>query len=186
MPGSKSGNGIPLRSPSPSENLASHPYFRTEFSLPDDPLFDDLISRRRMRASVSSSSPAPSLYQEKPPPPTRSSKRTKKSSVMAGLVGGDSDSSALTQESGDESVAPTPATGTDGATEYADGDGEHEQSPGARTPFMSHTSRPHHQKEASSSSKHLRKGTKGGRRNSHSSKSKAPPPSNRGVKKRKR
>ena len=49
---------------------------------------------------------------------------------MAGLVGGDSDSSALTQESGDESVAPTPATATDGATEYADGE-EHEQSPGA-------------------------------------------------------
>lgn len=123
-------NGIPLRSPSPSENLASHPYFRAEFALPDDPLYDEMISRRRMRASVSSASPAPSLYQEKAPAPTRSSKRAKKSRNMAGLVGGDSDSSALTQESGDESVAPTPATGTDGATEYADGDGDHEQSPG--------------------------------------------------------
>ena len=45
---------------------------------------------------------------------------------MAGLVGGDSDSSALTQESGDESVAPT---ADDGGTEYAD-DGDRDQSPG--------------------------------------------------------
>lgn len=45
---------------------------------------------------------------------------------MAGLVGGDSDSSALTQESGDESVAPTPrgsvVTGTDAGTEYGEDD----------------------------------------------------------------
>lgn len=44
---------------------------------------------------------------------------------MAGLVGGDSDSSALTQESGDESISPIPrtgsvATGTDAGTEYAE------------------------------------------------------------------
>jgi MRG-binding protein len=54
---------------------------------------------------------------------------------MAGLVGGDSDSSALTQESGDEGIAPTPrsaVTGTDGGTDYADDDdGEmREPSPG--------------------------------------------------------
>lgn len=40
---------------------------------------------------------------------------------MAGLVGGDSDSSALTQESGDEGTAVTPRdsviTGTDAGTE---------------------------------------------------------------------
>ncbi|KZS99579.1 uncharacterized protein LAESUDRAFT_733060 [Laetiporus sulphureus 93-53] len=39
---------------------------------------------------------------------------------VAGLVGGDSDSSALTQESGDESAVPTAslATGTDVGTDY--------------------------------------------------------------------
>lgn len=55
---------------------------------------------------------------------------------MAGLVGGDSDSSALTQESGDESIIPTPreslAGGTDGGTDYAEDEDayEREQSPG--------------------------------------------------------
>jgi len=44
---------------------------------------------------------------------------------LAGLVGGDSDSSALTQESGDEGgMAETPmesvVTGTDAGTDYAD------------------------------------------------------------------
>lgn len=44
---------------------------------------------------------------------------------MAGLVGGDSDSSALTQESGDEGTAGTRrhgsvVTGTDGGTDYAE------------------------------------------------------------------
>jgi len=43
---------------------------------------------------------------------------------MAGLVGGDSDSSALTQESGDEGVPltprDTPVTGTDAGTDYAE------------------------------------------------------------------
>ena len=56
---------------------------------------------------------------------------------MAGLVGGDSDSSALTQESGDEGTPGTGrhgsvVTGTDGGTDYAeDEDIEmHEPSPG--------------------------------------------------------
>ena len=48
---------------------------------------------------------------------------------MAGLVAGDSDSSALTQESGDESQAPTPTSNPDAGTEYAEGDNEHEPSP---------------------------------------------------------
>lgn len=49
---------------------------------------------------------------------------------MAGLVGGDSDSSALTQESGDESPQrESIATGTDAATE--DGDEEFVEAPGA-------------------------------------------------------
>jgi len=61
------------------------------------------------------------------------SKRGRSKLDMAGLVGGDSDSSALTQESGDEGVAPTPATGTDGGTDYAEPEDEdaemHEPSP---------------------------------------------------------
>jgi MRG-binding protein len=116
-----------LRSPSPSENLASHPYFKSEFTLPDDPVIEDIISRRRMRASVSTASTTPSPAREKPVASTRTSKRTKNKTKMAGLIGGDSDSSALTQESGDESAAPTAATATDAATEYGDGD---EQSAG--------------------------------------------------------
>lgn len=59
---------------------------------------------------------------------------------MAGLVGGDSDSSALTQESGDEGTTGTGRlgsviTGTDGGTDYAeDEDVEmHQPSPGMST-----------------------------------------------------
>ena len=52
---------------------------------------------------------------------------------MAGLVGGDSDSSALTQESGDEAVF-TPresvVTGTDAGTDYEDDPEVQEVSPG--------------------------------------------------------
>ena len=52
---------------------------------------------------------------------------------MAGLVGGDSDSSALTQESGDE-AAFTPresvVTGTDAGTDYEDEPEVQEASPG--------------------------------------------------------
>ena len=98
-------------------------------------MIDQLVSARRMRASASlpSSSPAPS------PAATKSARGGRKGKsklkVMAGLVGGDSDSSALTQESGDESVEPTPrdsvATGTDGGTEYAEEEEEPRQSPGA-------------------------------------------------------
>jgi MRG-binding protein len=126
---------LPFRSPSPSENLAVHPYFRAEYALPDDPGIDAMISRRRLRASasVASSSPAPSPAHEKPAPSGRGSRRKKNQSQlknMAGLVAGDSDSSALTQESGDESPAPTPTTNPDAGTEYAEGDNEREPSPG--------------------------------------------------------
>lgn len=55
------------------------------------------------------------------------------------MVGGDSDSSALTQESGDDSVAPTPrsmVTGTDAGTEYAEDDDEgSHNSPGKIVPL---------------------------------------------------
>ncbi|KAI0770247.1 hypothetical protein C8Q74DRAFT_885191 [Fomes fomentarius] len=127
---------LPLRSPSPSENLAVHPFFRGEYTLPQDETMENLVSTRRMRATASlpSSSPAPS-----PAAPAKSSRGGRKGKaklkVMAGLVGGDSDSSALTQESGDESVAPTPresvATGTDAGTEYAEDEEDPRQSPAA-------------------------------------------------------
>ncbi|PIL22490.1 hypothetical protein GSI_15179 [Ganoderma sinense ZZ0214-1] len=122
-------------SPSPADNIFNHPFFRGEYSLPADEMIDQLVSARRMRASASlpSSSPAPS------PAATKSGRGGRKGKsklkVMAGLVGGDSDSSALTQESGDESVAPTPrdsvATGTDAGTEYAEEEEEPRQSPAA-------------------------------------------------------
>lgn len=53
-------------------------------------------------------------------------------------MGGDSDSSALTQESGDEGAPPTPresvVTGTDGGTDYAEEEDVEmrEPSPGKR------------------------------------------------------
>lgn len=82
-----------------------------------------------MRASTSlPSSPAASPSQLRGTKSTRPAKKGKaKTRNMAGLVGGDSDSSALTQESGDDSVAPTPksvVTGTDAGTEYAEDDEE--------------------------------------------------------------
>lgn len=77
-----------------------------------------------MRASVSipSSSPTPSPVLEVKLHVGKKRSRTKLN--MAGLVGGDSDSSALTQESGDEGIVGTPRgsviTGTDGGTDHAD------------------------------------------------------------------
>ncbi|KAG9315704.1 chromatin modification-related protein EAF7-domain-containing protein [Chiua virens] len=113
-----------IRSPSPSENLSLHPFFRDEFALPMDESFESLVAARRVSAtaSIPSSTPAPSPRQ--PSGKMRKSKapkRSKNKADMAGLVGGDSDSSALTQESGDE-VAFTPResvmTGTDAGTDY--------------------------------------------------------------------
>lgn len=72
-------------------------------------------------------------------------KNTRSKLNLAGLVAGDSDSSALTQESGDEGgpVAETPresvVTGTDAGTEYAeDEDADmREASPGEFSVFLS-------------------------------------------------
>ncbi|KAF8158113.1 chromatin modification-related protein EAF7-domain-containing protein [Crassisporium funariophilum] len=158
LSGTRSNNSTPIsiRSPSPSENLSGHPFFREEFSLPYDEAFESIISQRRMRATASApSSPAPSpAAASAPPPPTASTtistasaststgnnkrgpgrkrQKTGKSKLdLAGLVGGDSDSSALTQESGDE-AAPVPAEtprarssvmGTEEGTDYEE-DGE--------------------------------------------------------------
>ncbi|KAG7088415.1 hypothetical protein E1B28_012412 [Marasmius oreades] len=129
-----------IPSPSPTENLNSHPYFREEYALPFEPPFDGLIAARRMRQTPSpASSPAPSEPLKATKQPSRSKKnRSKSKANMAGLVGGDSDSSALTQESGDEALADSVATATDGETIDGDPDEEdvemHEPSPGASTP----------------------------------------------------
>ncbi|KAF8895483.1 hypothetical protein BD779DRAFT_732238 [Infundibulicybe gibba] len=124
-PNSNNSTPISIRSPSPSENLSGHPFFREEFALPFDE-FEPLISQRRMRATVSvPSSPAPSPVHVGRARGGR--KRGKSKLNLAGLVGGDSDSSALTQESGDEGVSGTPrdsvVTGTDAGTDY-DEDGD--------------------------------------------------------------
>ncbi|KAH9922839.1 uncharacterized protein BXZ73DRAFT_51209 [Epithele typhae] len=126
---------LPLRSPSPSENLSRHPFFRAEFALPSDDAIDALIVSRRTRATASlpSSSPAPSpVAHAKAGRGGRKGKSKLK--VTAGLVGGESDSSALTQESGDESVMPTPresnATGTDGGEDFEEEE-DARQSPAA-------------------------------------------------------
>ncbi|KAG1746022.1 uncharacterized protein EDB91DRAFT_1120266 [Suillus paluster] len=83
---------------------------------------DALETARRIRAtaSLASSTPAPSPRQPSKSKKTKTTKRSKSKADMAGLVGGDSDSSALTQESGDEGAGITPSviTGTDAGTDY--------------------------------------------------------------------
>ncbi|KAF9013246.1 hypothetical protein BDQ17DRAFT_1343050 [Cyathus striatus] len=105
-----SSKPISIRSPSPSENLARHAFFRQEFSLPYfDPTIQSLLDARRLRDSVSVASTPPAT-------PTPGRKRKSKAD-MAGLVAGDSDSSALTQESADEGgvgIEGSVVTGTDG------------------------------------------------------------------------
>lgn len=142
---SPSGNSPPqlIRSPSPSDNLNMHPFFREEFTLPHDPTIESIMARRRRRgtASISSASePALSPAVEKPVAPSRSSKRGKmKLTKMTGLVGGDSDSSALTQDSADEGGPGSltqrqgsVATGTDAGTEFAEVEEEEDQEGTAR------------------------------------------------------
>jgi len=127
-----------IRSPSPSENLSNHPHFHSEYSLPVDESFEALIAPRRIRVTAS---PPSSPYASSPiriPRGTRSKKGPSKAD-MAGLVGGDSDSSALTQESGDEGDAPnvreSVATGTEGGTDAEqEGDETREESAGPSTP----------------------------------------------------
>lgn len=163
-------------SPSPAENLNNHPWFRQEFSFPPDESYEPIVSVRRMQTTASLPSSSPSTS---PSPIGRLAggrKGKSKLKNMAGLVSGDSDSSALTQDSGDESVSPTPresiATGTDGGTEYAeeeDGEGR-EQSPGIPL-----------------ATKLARKTTKAGRRGSGSSRARgASIAGGRGTKRKKK
>ena len=149
-PSSSHSTPSTVDSPSPSDNLSLHPYFRKEFVLPYDEALDSIISSRRVRESTSptssSSSPSP------PPPPTKGRRGARRGGRGAGAGGGagagagsarppashvtaESDSSALTMESGDESVAPTPKgsanTGSDAGTDYGeDEDVEVAASPG--------------------------------------------------------
>ncbi|KAF8272216.1 hypothetical protein EI94DRAFT_1769951 [Lactarius quietus] len=122
-PGSAHSTPSVVDSPSPSDNLSLHPYFRKEFALPYDEALDSIISSRRVRDTASSTSFSPSP--PPPPPPTKGRRGRRRGRGLA-HVHAESDSSALTLESGDESVvAPTPkgsvnTTGTDGATEYGD------------------------------------------------------------------
>ncbi|EGO23804.1 hypothetical protein SERLADRAFT_450123 [Serpula lacrymans var. lacrymans S7.9] len=125
-PGSSQSTPRVIASPSPSENLSRHPYFRAEYTIPCDHTYESIIAARRLRATASlpSTPLAPSPQQPTKSRRTRVSKRGRSKLDMAGLVGGDSDSSALTQESGDEAIAFTPRdsviTATDGGTEFAE------------------------------------------------------------------
>lgn len=171
-----------------------HPFFRHEYTLPTDETLDALVSARRMRASASlpSSSPAPSPAAATKP--GRGGRKGKsKLKHMAGLVGGDSDSSALTQESGDESVAPTPrdsvATGTDAGTEYAEDEEDPRHSPGGfDLPFVSCSVLRCSQwtPAASIASKQPRKGTKGSRRGSGAARGRGGSTAARGTRKKKK
>lgn len=118
-------------------------HFKSEFTLPIEdprdekmkPTFQELMFARRFRSDPSvSSSPAPSSPDAQKA--SRSKGRKKNTLDLTGLVGGDSDSSALTQESGDEGAPTTPRdsviTGTDGGDDGEEEDAEmQEASPGS-------------------------------------------------------
>jgi MRG-binding protein len=92
-----------------------NPFFREEFALPYEEAYENVKAQRRMRETPSPpSSPEP---QSK----ARGKKRTRRleKDETAGLVGGDSDSSALTQDSADEAVG-TPQEEAGSATEGED------------------------------------------------------------------
>jgi len=128
-PGSAHSTPSAIDSPSPSDNLSLHPYFRKEFALPYDEALESIISSRRMRQSASSTSSSPSPPPP-PPPPTKGRRGARRGRGGGGAarplsqLTAESDSSALTLESGDESVAPTPKgsanTGSDGGTDYGE------------------------------------------------------------------
>ncbi|KLO15972.1 hypothetical protein SCHPADRAFT_995467 [Schizopora paradoxa] len=122
---SPSSTPQPVPTPGSDDNLAFHPFFRTEFTLPPDNFMDELIALRRMRDSPSP--PSSPFHSPSEPRRARGRKRKASKADLAGLISGDSDSSALTQESGDEKGgnAQTPsdrrgasvATATDAGTE---------------------------------------------------------------------
>lgn len=132
--GSNSSTPQPPSSPSLSDNLAIHPYFRSEFSLPIDNYIDSLIVARRTREAESPpSSPARS---SSAPVKPKTRKRKASKADLAGLVSGDSESSDLTVESAEEDEfgkspsakrGVSDSTGTDVGTEelQEDTNGKH-------------------------------------------------------------
>jgi len=134
---SSSSTPVPVPSPKPNQNLAAHPAFKSEYSLPADPDIEKMIVARRMRNTISlpsSPEPAPQMTRQG----VRTRRRTLSKVDMAGLVSGDSDSSALTQDSEPEDRGQSPKSrrgsviGTEGGTEDVneDIDIEAESSPG--------------------------------------------------------
>jgi MRG-binding protein len=100
----------------------------------------------RATASLASSTPAPSPRQPSgKSKKTKATKRSKSKADMAGLVGGDSDSSALTQESGDEGAAVTPRdsviTGTDAGTDSEEDHPDVQEASPGKVVFLSPYSR---------------------------------------------
>ncbi|KAH7877998.1 hypothetical protein F5879DRAFT_226232 [Lentinula edodes] len=119
-------NKISLQSPSIDGQNIKHPYIRGEFSLPSEPSLDPLISTRRVNpiasppSSPETAATSPAALKVKL---SRSRKKNAKSKAsMAGLVGGESDSSDLT-DSGEEGQAPSVVTATDGG-ETVDGEAD--------------------------------------------------------------
>ncbi|ESK87145.1 hypothetical protein Moror_11838 [Moniliophthora roreri MCA 2997] len=117
----------PDPTPSPSDELSNDPHFKNEmvFPPPDDASYEALIAPRRMRHTPSPPSTPEASESKTKPKSSKKRERGKSKANLAGLVSGDSDSSALTQESGDEGEgvpADSVATATDGET--VDGDGE--------------------------------------------------------------
>ncbi|KAF8486601.1 chromatin modification-related protein EAF7-domain-containing protein [Gautieria morchelliformis] len=94
-----------IPSPVPGENLMGHPHFRSEFQLPWSE-YDPLMALRRMSDTSPPASPVLLTRRKtKGKKAQAASERTssRRGSLMAGLVGGESDSSALT-ESGEEAM----------------------------------------------------------------------------------
>ncbi|KAF5385721.1 hypothetical protein D9757_005492 [Collybiopsis confluens] len=117
---------LPLKSTVSSPNPIDSRFFREEFTLPSDPGCESIILARRMNpvpsppSSPEISAASPAALKVKVPKSKRRNGKSKAS--MAGLVGGESDSSDLT-DSGEEGQAPSIITATDEG-ETADGDEE--------------------------------------------------------------
>ena len=138
---SNSSTPQPTPSPKPDQNPAIHPWFRSEFMLPQDPFIDDLIATRRIR-----STPSPPGTPSPPPAARIPGRRGRKRKIVEPSPeeqrptpkSGESDISELTQQSGvDEDAAAaarTPsdkraqsvATATEGGTEEPDEDEDDE------------------------------------------------------------
>ncbi|KAJ7936592.1 hypothetical protein B0H13DRAFT_1853329 [Mycena leptocephala] len=130
-------NAVPVSIDFPSPVPAHSNFCREEYVLPYDSQILELMTQRRTsdKPSSISSSPSPEHVAGR----TRAGlKRNKSRLQLAGLVGGDSDSSALTQDSGDESmILPTPRDGVStvpaGEADYSGDDDAEMRDPFPRT-----------------------------------------------------